>query len=118
MTITAYDVTVRRLGYGGGDLKLRVLAYNEDMAKDRATDQARRSMLPPRRRRWAVFTVVACEVATDHRFTHHPAPFAKTDRGRDRRQERRFVREQDALGFPTPELRNFISRNPDAFDPV
>ncbi|UGY15189.1 hypothetical protein HAP48_0042805 [Bradyrhizobium septentrionale] len=88
MTI-AYDVTVRRIGYGGGDIRLHVFAASEQMAMDRAVDQAKRkSAMPPRHRRYAVFAAVACEVSLDQSRTRHAAPFAKTDRGFMRRAER------------------------------
>lgn len=89
MTTTAYDVTVRRLGYGGGDIRVHVFALSEQMAMDRAVDQAKRSSdMPPKRRRYAVFAAVSCEVSLDQSRTRHAAPFAKTDRGFARRTER------------------------------
>lgn len=100
MTIVAYDVTVRRIGYGGGDTRVHLFAFNESSAIERAMEQARQNCnLPPRRKRYAVFALVSCEVSRDQTTTRHAAPFAKTDRGFARRADRQFKRRSRDLCF-------------------
>lgn len=100
MTTIAYDVTVRRIGYGGGDIKVHIFAVSEPLAIERAMEQARSACdLPPRRRRYAVFALVKCEVSADQTRTRHAAPFAKTDRGFARRAERQCKQRSRDLCF-------------------
>ncbi|WP_439398589.1 hypothetical protein ACRQ5Q_14785 [Bradyrhizobium sp. PMVTL-01] len=100
MTTIAYDVTVRRIGFDGGDIKVHLFAISDQVAIERAMEQAKSACdLPPRRKRYAVLALVSCEVSADQTRTRHAAPFAKTDRGFARRAERLSKQRSRALCF-------------------